>query len=296
MSKSLGISFSSKAIHVALVSEGKIQYVKAVPYPFTFDFNSLFLDDNIFGLVNVISWLKQEKGITDLDLNISLPVNFALIKKISLPLENSDEELFSLMKWELGNYLPRPIENYKVIKTDIEFNFESHKEITTICIDKSIIQKLISLAGETNSVLKELVLDNFSLESYLASNNLRKSENNQIAFKVNNYSIDTHVFIRGKYFISYLDPLKNHKTETERFDEINRITKDRLNQVQNLLKQLHLNTNNSFQVFVYGEELSDNIIDSMKTNFSDEILKLPVPLEGSAIEEVSVEALGVLNT
>jgi len=298
MNDIFGLSFSNSALQIAHTKqnddESKLVSIQTFTYPFEFNFEHLFDPDNLNSLANIIKQQKDEKKITDLSLNVSLPLNFAYLKKIALPLDAEQEVIRTQVEWELSHYLPGELSDFKVVKTDSSFAFSSYKEVLFICLNKKIIQNINSIAQLSSSSLSKLVVDSFSVERFLSSNNISNENESQIVFKIDSLQIITHFFIKGQYYISYLNninPLKKYNFE----DKLVKLAKEHYKNVENISEQLPLVDSSDFQVFAYGNSLTDELHKKMQQNFSCPIDKLPVSnypdVNGSEVANC-IEALG----
>lgn len=293
-----GLSFSNSAMQIAHTTKNddktKLVSVHSFSYPFEFHFDHLFDPDNLNSLAKIILQEKEEKDLSELVLNVSLPLNFAYLKKIALPLDAEHEVTRKQVEWELSHYLPGELSDFKVVMTDSSFTFSSYKEVLFICLNKKIIQNINSIAQLSNTSLSKLIVDSFSVESYLSSNKISNETVNQIVYKVDLLQLITHFFIKGQYYISYLNninPLKNYKFE----DKLIKLAKEHYKNIENICEQLPLVDNKDLQVFAYGNSLTDELLKKMQQNFSCPVEKLPVSnypdVNGSDMVNY-IEALG----
>jgi hypothetical protein len=296
-----GISFSNIGIHIVYVSQtdenSKLLFVDTLPYPFTFSYDAFFSKENLNKISTLILKQKADKRINDLELFLSLPINFAFIKRIAVPLDVDGTVLHSQIEWGLRKYLPKDLSEYKIIKTDTEYLYNNYKELVVISIDKSIISKLNEFAVNCGASLKQLVLDNFSIENYLNANNVLDKSTNQLVFRIEKYNIDTHVFINGKYYLSFLDNL-NAPSENYTIEEkILELAIERYKQSENLLEQLPFVKQKKLQLFVYGSCLNKKTLKLLTNNFTTKIEELTINKYPDIISNGSsayIEALGVV--
>ena len=143
MKNIFGISFSNRTLDIAhsiIEDEAKLISSQSFAYPFPFHYDTLFLDENIQTLASMINAHKLEKGLEELRLMVSLPVNFAFFKRIAVPHEAEAELISTQVKWELGNFLQGNIADYKVIKKD-EISLDTYKETLFLAIKKENKEK-----------------------------------------------------------------------------------------------------------------------------------------------------------
>jgi len=88
----IALSFATKNFQVvfASVNEFKrkdIHGVINIVYPFDFEFSTLFSVDNMNGLASELSQKLRKEKVEGGELSVSLPINFAIVKRVALPLE-----------------------------------------------------------------------------------------------------------------------------------------------------------------------------------------------------------------
>lgn len=223
MKNIFGISFSDNGMHLAQFrgDAGVSQFIKSshFPYPFNFRFDSFIKNENFNKLADLILREKGAGVLDNLEIDISIPYNFAFVKRVSLPKEISGDLLRVQIEWELNNYLPDDISNYK-INLGNEFVFDEYREIIVIAIKRSIINELNEFAHLCEGNLSSVSLNNFAVENYLNRHGLITHEKNQLIFKVNNYSIETHFMLSGEYYSSFLDninTLSGHQNRDQKY-------------------------------------------------------------------------------
>lgn len=300
MKNIFGISFSNSGIHVAHASANsganEIQSLNTFPYPFIFSYDSFFRDQNLNAISELILQQKQEKSIDNLSLNISLPLNFTFYKRIAVPIDADENLIRTQAEWELKSYLPESMENYKVIKTDTEYDCSTYKEIAFIAIHKSIIRKFSELAEASAATLGRLILDNHSIENYLLEYNLADVGNNQQIYKIDKFNLSTHLFLNGKYFLSYLDNLQTPGQSMAFEEKILELARDRYKQSLNMLEQLPYIQQKSCQVFVHGHDFNPSVNNLLQNHFDQDVKELKVENYAGPVdaENAYIEALGVL--
>jgi Tfp pilus assembly PilM family ATPase len=294
----LGISFSNSALHVAHHSQENsaihLASLEMIPYPFDFNYDHLFNADNIASLAQLLLELKNKKKIKKALLHVSLPINYVLLKKIALPLEAGEDIVADQVEWELSHYLPGQLSDFKVIKTNSAFSYSDYEEVLFVCLHKQIIQGINQIAQLSQSQLKKLIVDNFALEDYLQNNVDLSQSQNQMVFKIESLQMISHFFIRGRYYISYVNnifPLKNYQYE----DKLIKLLKDHHTSIENLIQQMSLSENNGLALYAYGDALSDDLINLVQQNISGTLSRLPsTNYPGFDVNTIgkSIEAVG----
>ena len=298
MTHLFAVSFSNKAMHFAHQEQKDLKSVKAISYPFNFKLHGLMDKENLEQLADFIKREKDESNIDEAELSISLPGNYAHIKKVAVPVDASNEILFEQVQWELKSYLSEPVENYKVIKTQLEYDYTEYKEIAVICIPKYVIQKLYNFAESSGASLKELVLDTFSIERYLKSKNSINNKAVQIVFKIEKHQLQVDMFLRGKFYLTFFE-VHNDLSENEfNADKIIELSKDRFGYIENHLKKLPFEVPTDRQLYFHGSGLDEKLFESLKKDFSEDSLRLPIVNGNDGLinyDNANVEVLGLLN-
>jgi len=301
MNNIFSLSFSNLNFQVLHLTnnENKINLIshQTHQYPFKYNFDNLFASENIEAIAGIINDQKENAGIDNLTLMISLPINFSLQKKIALPVNAEEVVINEQVEWELSHYLPGELSDFKVIMTDSSFDYNDYKETLFICIHKKIINSLKMLADHCNSSLSKLVVDNFALENFIITNKIIDLSKNQILFNIDKIQHLSHFYIGGKYFTSYsenINPLKLNSYN----EKIVRISKEKYLVIKNLNEQLPFGQNREIEIFIYGQGLSDTLTDALKKSFSGPVHKI----EASAYPNMEpadiykyVEVLGVYS-
>lgn len=298
MTHLFAVSFTNRAMHFAHQEQKNLKSVKAISYPFKFELHRLLDKENLEQLAGLIKQEKDQNNIDDVELTISLPGNYAHVKKVAVPADASNEILFEQVQWELKSYLPEPVENYKVIKTKLEYDYTDYKEIAVICIPKYVIQKLYKFAEGFGASLKELVLDTFSIERYLKSNNTVSDSAVQIVYKIEKHGLQVDMFLGGKYYLSYFEVHNDLSENQFNVEKIVELSKDRLGQIENHLKKLPFEVPSDRQLFFHGSGLDDKLYELFKKDFSEDSLRLPIVNSRDDqinYENANVEVLGLLN-
>lgn len=295
-----GLSFSDSALHISRFSErddsNDTILVDSIKYPFHYDAGSFFSDENLNLIALKLSDYKIKNQIHDFKLHISLPINFAYIKRIAVPFTEEENILQSQINWELSHYLPGQLSDYKIIKAETEYNLDSYKEVVMICILSSLLERIKQLSVRIKASLQKITVDNFSLENYLKSYRLLDSAINQIVFKIDRSNITTHLFLTGNHYLYFLDKFNDLEAKNSQQDKVIEITKDRYNQIMNILNQLPLPNREKVELFAYGDGFNEKMFRLLSDNFSEKVLSLPrmAEIPGKDCAHGHIEAIGVI--
>ena len=292
MNNLFGISFSESALHIAQSQNGTIESVKSVPYVFPFGYDTLFSEKNVIHLADMVARRKKAGGLDELGLSVSLPLNFAHIKKVALPLQAGPEVTQAQVEWELNNHLSDDLSEYKIINTHTEFEFQSYREVIFIAIKKEILKAISKIAELTESQLKQIVPANFVVEKLLLKN---KVTTNSLVIKLEKTVIHSQLFVDNKYYFSYMDSTKTQspnedEDETQRLFEI---SKERITHAEKILKQLPFGEQKKLDCFVYGDILTPELEKLFANHFNNPVKKLLSDYQG--ISNSGLEAVEVLS-
>ncbi len=296
-----GISLSDVEFQMVHVFEADnlktIQSLKNYSFLPNTSFDNSLNPDNLTFISDIIVKYKKENHISDIGLNFAIPVNFAMTKRIAVPLDSTEIVLFDQIEWELNNYLGSSKADYKIIKTNNEVVFDSYKELLIIALKKDLIENINILAKKIGASLNLLSLNIFSVENYLKANDLVNKTENQLIFKVGKYHLDTYLYIEGEYYFSFTDSVHNFNIEDdEKNKKILMLAKDRHKKCQNLLEQMPFKTEPNIQTFIYGNGLNQTNFKLISDNFSEKINKLPLDQTSDFhnFDSAFIETLGII--
>jgi len=247
---------------------------------------------NVIHLADMVARRKKAGGLDELGLSVSLPLNFAHIKKVALPLQAGPEVTQAQVEWELNNHLSGDLSEYKIINTHTEFEFQSYREVIFIAIKKEILKAISKIAELTESQLKQIVPANFVVEKLLLKN---KVTTNSLVIKLEKTVIHSQLFVDNKYYFSYMDSTKTQspnedEDETQRLFEI---SKERITHAEKILKQLPFGEQKKLDCFVYGDILTPELEKLFANHFNNPVKKLLSDYQG--ISNSGLEAVEVLS-
>jgi Tfp pilus assembly PilM family ATPase len=270
-----------------------IKALKKDRYPFVFSYHLVFDEINLKILAAFIREFSDKVPIQISGLKISLPNNFVLTNRVTIPINAQTETIREQVRWELETLLPEPIQNYKIIKKEIEFEFDAHSELVIVCIHKLAIQKMNQLANLSNLALTELWVDSFSIDNYLRNSKMIHTESNQIVFKANETNLTTHLFLQGKYYGTQFDI---YTADNSRVDLVNTI-RSKYNSILNQLEMISNIGANSFQLFLIKDIVTSDLMKELNELINNSFIQLPTQtIPDVDMEQAgTVEALGVLD-
>jgi len=285
MNNQVGIAFSDTFLHTAFIRDGEAIEVKSHPYPFEFSYETLFDENHLNALAQMLN-RANESGMSEKPaLSVSLPMSFVHLKKIALPLEADEELLQHQVEWEFKNYLSGDLNEYKIINSRTEFILGNYREIVFLAFKKEIINALQQLAELSNMTLKKIVPVNFLTADILQE----KNDLNALVIKLGKQSINVQLFIDGKYYHSYLDSVKNGSTEPEQ--KLFEISKNRVNTIEEMLQKLPSTQEKKLNFYIYGDGLTPQVEKLFEDQFTEPVIKLKPSQEeqsDSGLEAVQI--------
>ncbi len=285
MNNQVGIAFSDTLLHTAFARDGQDLKIKAVPYPFEFSYETLFEERHLEALARILENAADNETSEETALSVSLPMSFVHAKKIALPLDADAELLQHQAEWELKNYLSGNLEEYKIINTRTEFIQGNYREIVFLAFKKEIISALQQLAELSKMTLKKIVPVNFLTADILQENN----SENAFVLRLGKQSINSQLFIDGKYYISYIDSVKSGSIDLEQ--QLFEISKDRINTTEEMLRKLPFTQEKKLSFFIYGDGLTPQLEKQFEDQFTEPVMKLKTAQPeqfGSGLEAVQV--------
>lgn len=265
----LGLSFSEQYTHLALLKANEVLEIDKFPHPFAFKFENLFTEDHMGKLGAILKQKVQDWQADGAGLAVALPMNFVHVKKVALPADASPELLRTQVEWELKNYLSDAIEAYKIVNTQIVFEYTNYNEHIFLAFKKSIIQHLSNLAESCGLLLQNIVPTSFLVSAALDP---ELNEQNLMVMRIGKSLIQTHLFIKGKYFYSYLDAIKQNGQMGVQtlFETCNQ----RIGETSSLLEQLPQAGGGEIACYIYGDNSIDELEAMLHQHVSYPVKKL----------------------
>lgn len=271
MNNIFSLSFSNlnfQIVHLAQnESKSDILSLNTYDYPSGFHFDQLFNTDQISSIAEIIKNQKDKANIDELSIFVSLPLNYSLQKKIALPLNVEQDVLNEQVEWELSHYLPGRLSDFKVIMTDSSFQFNGYKEVLFICVNKKIMDSINLIAQITDGKLRKLSVENFAVENFINKNHLADDNSNQILFNIDKIQMISHFYISGKYYYSYAENINPLKANTFN-EQIVKMSKENYLAIKNLNEQLPIGKGKKIKVFIYGQALTNSLVNELSNSFS----------------------------
>jgi hypothetical protein len=293
MKNKFGISLTSAGINISAFSEAEdgasVISSDIIPFGFDFSYDILFSEENLIKLSASLDRYRDRSGIAQMQINFSIPLNYAHIKRIAVMPGFDAKLLQAQVNWELEHYLPETIGNYKVIKSDQEYDFGSYKEIVVVCIMRSLLEKVKTISSQANMVLNKVLIDHFSIENYLKRFKLINSNKNQIVLRIDPFNVITYLFLKGIYYTHYFDLTDISNSSISRNDKILELVKDRINQIEIMVEQLPFINDKESELIILGEGLTPGVDKLLTQNLTQRVIPLADSARdsrGSVVESI----------
>lgn len=294
MADIFGIAFTEnkwQLSHIKATENNSVLHsAQELEYPFPFVYDSFFDQTNFALMALAVKEQKMEKGITDLDLSFSLPVNFAAVKRVALPIDADEATIKEQALWEMSTFLTGKLADYKIIKTDSVFDLGDFKEHLFMAIHKNIIQQIVNLTQKINSHLKRVWLDFSSFQSYLTHHDFIRDGENQLLVKIDTFQIKSHLYIQGQYYHTYIDSLPLNEQGAVDGGAFLSVLKKHFNDSKSLIRQLPMALSDRLQLYFWNSGTVDGLSEVVLNNFtSAELLTATVnDRQTNAIEAIGL--------
>jgi Tfp pilus assembly PilM family ATPase len=268
MNNTFSLSFSDDSFQLLHLtnenSENTLVSSNHYPYPQSISVDEVFNPDNLLSVIDALNSLKVKNNLEEVDLAISVPFNFAKIKKVAYPNKSDKKLKRTQIEWELESVISENIKEFKVSVLK-ENNNKEYSEALIVAIHKSLIKKLQFVAEESNTGISGIFLNCFSLENYLDQNTAFSPDQNYLFLKIGEKYIEQHFFLGKQYLNSYVDPLTEQNNRS-REEIILELTSERYKQIANLAGQME--NENIFNLIVYGNSVSNKAVETLKKGLS----------------------------
>ncbi|WP_457565966.1 hypothetical protein [Caldithrix abyssi] len=294
MEEYLGISFTNRSLSLTRVHESeehpKLISTHEILYPFPFEFNALFNEENFNLLVEKLTQYVQNNNLQGMLCNVSLPMYLAQIKRAPLPYDADSRVLQKHLVWEMENIGTRPLEDTKVVKLDHEFRFGSYEESVFALTPKSIIQKIKELIEKSGLKIRRLLLDCDTILKLLKKFNFLNPAKNQLVFQIDVFSVTLFHYMDGAFYSYDLFTFAEKEKEKNFEQKVIRLLEEQVEKFTNLVNML---PGYEYPLDVYVSRLiTESLSRKMKDlDFQvheirmDKLLgeKLPVTIESYAV-------------
>ena len=271
-----------------------LDHLGSLSYPFAYNEADFFTDENISLLINLIN-SKIISGQDDYkDLSVSIESNLATMKRIALPdnLDKQDED--DHIAWDLAQSLIEPLDQYVYFKTINSFENDNYKDFLTIAIRKRIINAVKGLSLSLGLNLIDVSINQLVSEITLRNYMKEQTEGLIAIFKIASSRLESTFLWNGNFYTSHYERLlSDENPESVGIDVITKI-KSKVKQMENLFQQMVQKQIKIERIFLYGDNIEEKFINSIKQNMSVVVFRLN-PLQNIEKSEKLMIALPSLE-
>jgi len=287
MENHTGLAFTSDAIALSnfQVKSGTrvLTNLDKIAYPFQYEENIFFLEDNIIRLANLLLNRLDSLHLEPSKISISLESNLSLIKKIEIPSGLDEKEEAKHIEWDLTNSLISSIEEYLYLKTTNFYDKNTHKEVMVIALRKSIIDFFKSFVEFAKIKLNNISTNNLAAELCFQNSITNNKDNINLLFRINSDRIESLCLLENKLYVSDYEKIKTVSTRSKEEILLEKIT-NYIKKTENHFEQINNSTQKINNVYLYGMGIKESFISLLSKNISTNILTLN-PLDNINLAE-----------
>jgi Tfp pilus assembly PilM family ATPase len=278
MSSHLGLAFSVENISYAhFIRDYQkfiLNHIGAISYPFDYDEREFFKAENLARLSHLIQESLTGSQIEAPSVSISIESNLAKLKRITLPPNLDEKGEMEHINWDLTQSLSLPISEYVYHIAPNHFEYNSIYDTLVVAIQKKIIEFFVKFTKHLNIKLTNLSVHSLAAEMALRNATADNLEGLIVLFKISLQRLETIFIWNGNYFSSEYDLIQTTNS-TYSFNEIalDRI-KLKIKQIENLFQQFGRESAQVNQIFLYGENITESIVDLISKNISVPVNRL----------------------
>jgi hypothetical protein len=287
MENHTGLAFTSDAITLSnfQINPGSrvLTNLDKIAYPFHYEENIFFLDENIIRLANLILNKFESLHLEPSDISISIESNLSLVKRIEIPSDLDEKEEAKHIEWDLSNSLISSIEDYVYLKTNNFYDRNTHKEVMVVALRKDIIDFYKSFVDFAKIKLNNLSTNSLAAELCFQNSIKENSDNVNLLFRLNSDRIESLCLLDNKLYMSdyeKIKPVTSRSKEEILVEKITNYTK----KTENYFEQLPSSTQKVNNIYLYGMDIKESFISLLSKNISTKISTLN-PLENVSLAE-----------
>ena len=271
MNNYVGLSFSAENISYAHFIKNEqnftLENIGIIEYPFQYNENVFFVEDNIIRIANLINNKFKSLQIENATISISIESNLTKLKRILLPTGLSKEEESEQINWDLKQSVLESIDEYVYLITPNYIEIDSLKNVLVIAIKKNIVdfyQRLVSFA--------KINLENLGVNQLSAEVCFHKAlgdiDGLNILFKLTENLVETIYLWNGNYYTSNYDRLLLKQQNRGFNDIIIETISSKIKYIENLFEQLEHKPISVSSIYLYGSKINSEIMTIIKKNVS----------------------------
>ena len=274
----IGLAFCVEKINYAIfLKESQtllLDRLGSVSYPFPYVESELFKEDKIPLLTNLIT-SKIVSGQTEIqNISISIESNLAALKRIALPDNFTPHEDQEHIAWDLSHSLSEPVDRYMYYKTDNCFKRNNQNDYLTIAIQKKVVDFFQALCKQLGLNLMDISINQLVAEIALRHLLHNEVEGLIVLFKIGLSRLETTYLWNGDFHMSNYERIFEDSQSTTYKDNLVNKIKTKVKQIENLFEQYTQNKVEVNRIFLYGDNIEDNFIQSLQKNLSVIALRL----------------------
>ena len=287
MNEIISVSFSDNSYQYVISKDGHI--VDAQDHPFvTFSsYENLFDDIHLKEVSSKLSEVISVNQFKDAEIFITIPFNFSLFKKISVPPNSTKKEKREQINWELTSILPEPLSFYKISTLRPVELSDDIEEINVIAIPRKIIEQCSGMINQLQAKFSGLLINVLSLENFLNST-LNQNTPITIFAKIAQSISEIHVYYEKNYLVSFFE---NVDSESES-DKIVELLKEKMKKVSSLIEQKYNAKINTSDILLYGSNMDSDKLSLFKQNLTANVELASFKFIPPEISYKYIEAIG----
>jgi Tfp pilus assembly PilM family ATPase len=287
MENHTGIAFTSDAITLSnfQVSEGTriLSNLDKINYPFQYEENIFFLDENIVRLANLLLNKFDSLNLQPSVVSFSIESNLSLVKRVEIPNGLDEKEEARHIEWDLANSFISSIENYVYLKTNNFFDRSTHKEVVVIALRKDIIDFFKKFVDFAKIKLNNLSTNNLATELCYQNHSDNKKEDISLLFRLNDDRLESMCVLDQKLFSSEYEKIKPSSSRSKEEVMLEKIT-NYIKKMESYFGQMPDSKNNIEGIHLFGYDMRESFVSLLSKNISTKIEVLN-PLDNLTLAE-----------
>ena len=287
MENHTGLAFTSDVITLSnfqIISGTRLlTNLDKIAYPFQYEENIFFLEDNIVRLANLILNRFETLQIEPSSISVSIESNLSLVKRIEIPTGLDDKEESQHIEWDLANSLISSIEEFLYLKTTNYYDRNTHKEVMVIALRKNIVDFFRSFVDFAKIKLNNISTNNLATELCFQNSLQNNQDKINLLFRISSDRIESLCLLDNKLYMSDYEKIKSVSTRSNEeilLEKISNYTK----KTENYFEQLYNSTQKIDNIYLYGMEIKENFVSLLSKNISTNISTLN-PLDNIKLAE-----------
>ena len=267
----IGLSFHPDFICMVEMQDGVIQSMAGRELVQTLDIETFYREGQFFeNQAEILEDLYQKIGTSGKEVGVALDTGMVLIKKVPLALGLEEEMLKDTIKWEAGQFLVSPLDEYIIDYQRLPFQTPlGNPFYVLILIRRSVLEGVRSFIEEGGLVLRDVDVDVFcNIRTLLSAYDMGTDETSVIVEVQRQYL--GFIFIRHReYFLSHRIYLQDSGSVSQTGENIS-IVNILLKELRRLIfgHGLGRKIEDLNRIFLMGGESVQNVIHELSSAVS----------------------------